>query len=58
MLGSEFLNRNNKRPGMVEDIVHIFKENSFTIWGGDWNSPIDYHHFQIPKNLVDEIVKN
>jgi hypothetical protein len=31
---------------MVEGIVDIFKENGFYIWGGNWNNPIDYQHFQ------------
>ncbi|MES2214918.1 MAG: M15 family metallopeptidase [Pseudomonadota bacterium] len=45
--GSEFLDRSNIRPGMIEPVVHLFKERGFE-WGGDWTSPIDYHHFQIP----------
>jgi D-alanyl-D-alanine carboxypeptidase len=44
---SNFLDRNNQRPGMVEPIVHIFKENGFPIWGGNWKVPIDYQHFQV-----------
>lgn len=44
--GAHYLNRRNRRPGMVEDIVDIFKENGFYIWGGNWNDPIDYQHFQ------------
>ena len=26
--------------------MNIFKKHGLNIWGGDWNSPIDYHHFQ------------
>ncbi|AZL16300.1 M15 family metallopeptidase [Rickettsiales endosymbiont of Stachyamoeba lipophora] len=44
--GTAFLNRHNPRAGMVEDIVEIFAKNGFSIWGGRWNEPIDYHHFQ------------
>jgi len=44
--GSEFLNRRNLRPGMLELVVEIFTTKGFS-WGGDWNDPIDYHHFQI-----------
>lgn len=45
---THYLNRNNIRPGMVEPIVYLFKEHNF-VWGGDWNKPIDYHHFQIDR---------
>ncbi|GAB4162598.1 MAG: hypothetical protein Tsb006_0970 [Rickettsiaceae bacterium] len=54
--GAEFLNRNNKRPGMVEPTVAIFHENGFSEWGGHWNKPIDYQHFQVPRSKVDEFL--
>ena len=41
---------------MVEPIVEIFKKHGFSEWGGDWNSPIDYHHFQVPRNEIDKFV--
>ena len=46
--GLEYLNRTNIRPGMVEneDVIDIFKKHGFTIWGGKWNNPIDWQHFQ------------
>jgi hypothetical protein len=44
--GAGYLNRANIRPGMVEPIIDIFKQEGFQ-WGGDWNTPIDYHHFQM-----------
>jgi hypothetical protein len=53
----EFLNRNNQRKGMVEPIVPIFEKYGFE-WGGFWNTPIDYHHFQIPRNKIEELVKS
>lgn len=49
--GVAFLNRSNVRDGMVEPIVHLFKQEGFE-WGGDWNTPIDYHHFQYPPRLL------
>lgn len=55
--GGLFLNRHNQRPGMLEPIVHIFKSNSLDIWGGEWNSPIDYHHFQVPGDKRNEFLK-
>jgi hypothetical protein len=54
-----YLNRNPNRPdkpprfGMVEPIVSVFRENGFTVWGGDWNDPLDYHHFQVPRSLAE-----
>jgi len=44
--GYNYLNRTNIRPGMVEPIVTIFTRNGFSIWGGKWNNPIDWQHFQ------------
>lgn len=41
--------RQNKafRPGMAEDVIDIFAKNGFISWGGYWNAPIDYQHFEI-----------
>lgn len=46
--GLSFVNRiMDNRPGMVEDIVDIFKSKGFS-WGGEWrNKCIDWHHFEI-----------
>lgn len=61
-LGMEYLNRVNIRSGMVESIVNvesrqtvvdIFYKNGFTIWGGNWNDPIDWHHFQLTREQAD-----
>lgn len=52
----DFLNRNNKREGMVEPIVEIFRKYGFSEWGGNWNTPIDYHHFQVPRKAVAELI--
>ncbi len=45
--GEPYMDRENSRMGMVEPIVPIFKKHGFTEWGGDWKSPLDYHHFQV-----------
>jgi hypothetical protein len=45
------------RPGMVEPVVHVFRENGFTVWGGDWDDPLDYHHFQVPRPLAQILAK-
>lgn len=54
--GKGFLDRNDIRPGMVEPIVEIFYKHGFTIWGGNWKEPIDYHHFQVPRQQVEELI--
>lgn len=53
--GSAFTDRTTLKPGMIESIVHIFKEAGFT-WGEDNTLAPDCHHFQFnttplaPKN--------
>jgi hypothetical protein len=51
-MGREYINRTNIRAGMAENIVNIFKKNGFTVWGGKWNTPIDWQHFQLPRGLA------
>jgi hypothetical protein len=55
--GINYINRKNIRLGMVESVIEgskdlsvvdLFKKNGFSVWGGDWNFPLDLHHFQIP----------
>lgn len=55
--GADYLNRSNIRPGMVEQIVPILRKHGFTVWGGEWNTPIDYHHFQVPRDMVADYIK-
>lgn len=43
----DFLDRTQIRPGMVEEIVDLFKGHGFN-WGGDWTSLKDYQHFEYP----------
>ena len=54
--GKDFLDRSNIRPGMVESIVEIFYNHGFTVWGGNWKEPVDYHHFQVPRQQVEELI--
>ena len=61
--GVFYLNRSqarmNKafRPGIIDARVkQIFKDNGFNIWGGDWDFPVDYHHFQLPRGLAESLV--
>jgi hypothetical protein len=58
------VNRLNQRPGkaaracMAEDAVDIFAESGFFVWGGYWNYPIDYQHFQVgPRSFVETLIK-
>jgi hypothetical protein len=60
--GMEYINRKNIRPGMVENVVaedssvvDLFKEHGLTVWGGDWNFPIDWHHFQVTRKQAEEL---
>ena len=58
--GINYLNRTNDRPGMAEPVVEIFKAHGFNVWGGNWNTPIDYQHFQALKpdaEVIAEAVK-
>jgi hypothetical protein len=53
--GINYLNRNKDYIGKVEPIVEIFKQHGFKVWGGDWSEPIDYHHFQVDRNIAEKI---
>ncbi len=60
--GIGYLNRSESRPGepprpgLLEPVVPIFREGGFTVWGGDWNDyRIDYHHFQLPWDLIERL---
>lgn len=50
--GLAFLNRGNQRPGMVEPIVDLVRSTGFSVWGGTWNTPIDYMHFEVPGTVT------
>jgi len=50
--GKAYLDRGNIRPGMVEPIVPIFAKHGFDVWGGDWETPKDWHHFQVASSKV------
>ncbi|QLG88977.1 M15 family metallopeptidase [Chitinibacter bivalviorum] len=60
-----FLNRDELRPekpkraGLVTDaVVAIFARHGFVTWGGYWDAPIDYQHFEIgSRAFVNELIK-
>lgn len=46
--GADYLDRDNVRPGMIlakDFVVKAFKKIGFK-WGGYWDDPIDYQHFE------------
>jgi D-alanyl-D-alanine carboxypeptidase len=53
--GKQYLDRNATKPGMAETVIDIFADNGFSIWGGDWHSPIDYQHFQVSRALAQQL---
>jgi hypothetical protein len=60
--GSQFLNRSEDRPGkakregMAESMIDIFANHGFLIWGGYWDDPIDYQHFQVSRRMADLLI--
>lgn len=53
--GKHFINRRNQRKGMVEAIETIFSQNGFPVWGGNWNDPLDWHHFQTSRLVAEAL---
>ena len=43
------------RPGMAEAVVGLFAHYGFTVWGGYWDSPIDYQHFQFSRGMAERL---
>lgn len=61
--GIAYANRFNDRPwkparaGMAEAVIDVFADSGFLIWGGYWDDPIDYQHFQIGRSLAQELAR-
>ncbi|MDB5842014.1 MAG: hypothetical protein JWQ23_3966 [Herminiimonas sp.] len=59
--GSAYANRLNDRPakapraGMAEEVVQVFADHGFLIWGGYWDKPIDYQHFQVSRQIAKRL---
>jgi hypothetical protein len=59
--GADYLNRMSERPGrrqrrgMAETVVRLFADEGFLIWGGYWDNPIDYQHFQVSRKLAERL---
>jgi len=43
------------RPGMAESVTGLFAEAGFTVWGGYWDAPIDYQHFQFSRGFAEKL---
>ena len=43
------------RPGMAEPVVRLFAEHGFTVWGGYWDTPVDYQHFQFSRGMAERL---
>jgi hypothetical protein len=57
-VGKAYLNRAELRPGMAEQVVDVFADNGFLIWGGDWHDPIDYQHFQLARDMAEQLARS
>jgi hypothetical protein len=55
--GVAYVGRKSPRPGMSESVVDVFAYHGFTVWGGEWNNPIDYQHFQVSRALADRLAR-
>lgn len=59
--GLDYINRLNDRPwkpqrsGMAEVVVRAFADEGFLVWGGYWDDPIDYQHFQVSRKLAEDL---
>jgi len=60
--GQKYANRKQyrygkgNRNGFAEDVVPLFASNGFLYWGGFWDSPIDYQHFQVSSRMANLMV--
>lgn len=55
--GQAYGKRVASRPGSGEQIVELFAQHGFLIWGGDWKKPVDYQHFQVSRKLAERMAK-
>ena len=55
--GKTYLDRKDIRPGMAEQVIDVFADNGFLIWGGDWHNPVDYQHFQLDRDLAEQMAR-
>lgn len=45
------------RQGLAEEVIDVFAQNGFLGWGGYWDFPIDYQHFEVgPRLFVEQLI--
>ena len=45
---------NPKQKGFIDAKTQkIFAKHLFVTWGGNWHSPVDYHHFELDKQVAN-----
>ncbi len=42
-----------RRKGMAEEVLEVFARHGFYGWGGYWDTPIDYQHFQVSRPATE-----
>lgn len=52
-----YVNRIFHVPGSSESIVDVFAKYGYTEWGGNWHAPIDYQHFQVPRETAEKLAQ-
>jgi hypothetical protein len=56
-LGADYVQRLAAKPGMAEQAVPIFARHGFVIWGGAWQNPKDYQHFQLDRKIAERLAE-
>ncbi|MDB2384723.1 M15 family metallopeptidase [Endozoicomonas sp.] len=57
--GQAYANRSKNRwsksvrQGMTEQVISVFAQHGFLYWGGYWDTPIDYQHFQTSREMAE-----
>lgn len=54
---TQYVNRIFHVPGSSESVVDVFAKYGFTGWGGNWHTPIDYQHFQVPREIAEKLAQ-
>jgi D-alanyl-D-alanine carboxypeptidase len=54
-LGADYVQRSAPAAGMAEPAVAIFARHGFVIWGGGWQNPKDYQHFQLDRTIAEKL---
>jgi D-alanyl-D-alanine carboxypeptidase len=61
--GAEYADRLGGQPkeqfrgGLAESVVDVFADEGFVIWGGVWKGAIDYQHFQVSRDLAQQLAR-